>query len=135
MIIQTEITLPALPRGFHLITSYIENQLKSWPEKGLLNIFLQHTSAALTINENTDRNVSLDLNDFFSRLASETQNYLHDSEGTDDMPAHIKSSLLGVSLNIPVEKFRLKIGIWQGIYLCEFRNKPHKRRITLSLYY
>ncbi|MEA1887238.1 MAG: secondary thiamine-phosphate synthase enzyme YjbQ [Bacteroidota bacterium] len=134
MVEQTEITLPLLGRGFHLITSSIESGLPSLPEKGLVNIFIHHTSAALAINENADPTVRMDFESFLNRLVPENDPiYKHKFEGPDDMPAHLKSSFLGQSISIPVKNGRLHMGTWQGIYLCEFRNSPHKRKLTMTV--
>jgi secondary thiamine-phosphate synthase enzyme len=135
MIQQKEIALPPFPRGFHLITRYIENELPELPEQGILNILLQHTSAGLTLNENADPTVRDDFESFTSRLVPEKQPYfIHTLEGADDMPAHIKSSLYGTNLTIPVSNRRLNLGTWQGIYLCEFRNHGGRRRLVLTVY-
>jgi len=130
---QIEITLPAFSRGIHLITDYITRDLKSLPEVGLLNIFIKHTSAGLTINENADPTVRDDFNSFFDRLVPENESYYtHTLEGADDLPAHIKSSLCDISLNVPITGGRLNLGTWQGIYLCEFRNNGGRRRLLLT---
>ncbi len=136
MWIQKEIQLPPYRRGFHLITNEI---LDAVPELkqidvGLLNILIKHTSASLTINENADPTVRKDFESFFNRVVPEDQSYyLHNDEGSDDLPAHLKSSLLGASLNIPVTRGRLNLGIWQGIYLCEHRNHGGSRSLVLTL--
>lgn len=135
MIFQKEIILPPFERGFHLITRIIEKELPELPDQGLINLFIHHTSAGLTINENADPTVREDLEAVFSRLVPDsTAYYIHNSEGPDDMPAHIKSSQVGHSLTIPVTGGRLKLGTWQGIYLCEFRNRGGRRKITLTVY-
>ncbi len=135
MIQQKEISLPPLSRGFHLITGYIEKELPGMPEKGMLNILIKHTSAGITLNENADPTVRKDFESFISRMVPENQSYfVHTMEGPDDMPAHIKSSLFGASLTIPVSQGRLNLGTWQGIYLCEFRNHVGRRRLVLTLY-
>ena len=135
MIQQKEISLPPFSRGFHLITGYIEKELSELPEKGILNILIQHTSAGLTLNENADPTVRDDFESFISRLVPEKQSYfVHTLEGADDMPAHIKSSLFGASLTIPITHRRLNLGTWQGIYLCEFRNHGGRRRLVLTVY-
>jgi secondary thiamine-phosphate synthase enzyme len=135
MIQQKEITLPSYGRGYHIITSIIEKNLDDLPENGLLNIFIKHTSAGLSINENADPSVTVDFESFMKRLVPEdTSLYSHTMEGTDDMPAHIKSSLFGFSLTIPITKHRLNMGTWQGIYLCEFRNQKHRRKLVLTVY-
>jgi secondary thiamine-phosphate synthase enzyme len=134
MVEQIEITLPAFRRGYHLITDLIERQLPRLPEKGLLNILLQHTSAGISLNENADPLVRVDFETFMNKLIPETHpGFVHVLEGADDMPAHLKSSLIGASLNIPITNHQLNLGIWQGIYLCEFRNFGGKRRLVLTI--
>lgn len=134
MIYQVNLTLAALPRGFHIITNQIEKALGPLPEKGMLNIFLQHSSAGLTINENADPSVLVDFETTFNKLIPEgDRDYTHIFEGQDDMPAHIKSALVSVSLNIPIQNHRLSLGVWQGIYLCEFRNNGGKRKIICTI--
>lgn len=134
MIYQKHIRLPEFRRGYHLITNFIETQL-DLPETGLLNLFIQHTSAALTINENADPSVRHDFETILNTLVPENQpEYTHTLEGDDDMPAHIKSSLMGPSLTIPITNGRLNLGTWQGIYLCEFRNFGGHRNIVTTVY-
>jgi secondary thiamine-phosphate synthase enzyme len=134
MIQQKQIVLKARSRGFHLISDEIENELEL-PENGLLNLFLMHSSAGLTINENADPSVRVDFETVFNKLIPEgDQDYIHTMEGLDDMPAHIKSSLTGVSLTIPIMKHQLAMGIWQGIYLCEFRNYGGRRKLIATVY-
>lgn len=134
MVNQKEITLPTLSRGMHLITNIIVKELPELPDQGLMNLFLLHTSAALSINENFDPTVQTDLNNFFNQLAPDSNYvYAHDSEGSDDMPAHIKSSVVGVSITIPIQNKKLKLGTWQGIYLCEFRSQPQHRKILVTI--
>lgn len=134
MIQQIELKLPAYPRGFHLITHHITGVLKDLPEKGLIHIFLHHTSAGLMINENADPSVRTDLESSFNQLAPEGMKYYtHTMEGPDDMPAHIKSAITGVSLLIPLSGGRLKLGTWQGIFLCEFRDHGGQRKITITV--
>lgn len=136
MWIQKEIQLPAYRRGFHLVTNEILGAIPELKqiEIGLLNILIKHTSASLTINENADPTVRKDFESFFNRLVPEDQPYyLHNDEGSDDLPAHLKSSLLGASLNIPVTRGRLNLGIWQGIYLSEHRNHGGSRALVLTL--
>ena len=132
---QKTIALPAMPRGFSLITGHIEAALPELAsiQTGLLNLFLQHTSASLSINENADPDVPLDLEDAMNAIAPEDFPHRHTCEGPDDMPAHVKSALLGCSLNIPVSAGRLLLGTWQGIYLCEHRNHAGKRTVVLTL--
>ncbi len=134
MIQQTEFTLRARSRGFHLITDEIVRNLPPLPKVGLLNLFIQHTSAGLTINENADPDVQTDMGAIFDRLVRERESYYtHTLEGADDMPAHAKSSLVGASLSIPITNGRLNMGIWQGIYLCEFRNRGGGRNIVATI--
>jgi secondary thiamine-phosphate synthase enzyme len=136
MWIQKELLLKARPRGFHLITDEL---LRELPELrnvkiGMMNIFIMHTSASLTLNENADPTVRQDFESYFSRAVPEDEPYYrHQDEGSDHLPAHIKSSLLGSSLNIPVADGRLKLGTWQGIYLCEHRNHGGSRRIIVTI--
>ena len=135
MVDQSVVVLPEFKRGYHLITRYITSQLVNLPDKGLVNVFIQHTSAALTINENADPSVRDDFDTIMNSLVPENRReYTHVLEGADDMPAHIKSSLLGASLTIPVTNGRLNLGTWQGIYLCEFRNDGGARRLILTVY-
>ncbi|MCF0234214.1 MAG: YjbQ family protein [Thermoguttaceae bacterium] len=133
--IRRRVSTPRRGRGFYPVVSAIESALPELADVkiGTLNIFLQHTSAALTINENADPDVLIDLGAGLDAVAPESSAYRHDLEGDDDMPAHIKSSLLGPSLTVPVEDGRLLLGIWQTIYLCEFRRAPHERTLILTL--
>lgn len=133
---QKSIQLSAKERGFHLITDEILSQLSELKllNIGLLHIFIQHTSASLTINENADYTVRQDFERFFNQAVPENEPYYkHDYEGSDDMPAHLKSSLLGASLTIPITQGQLNMGTWQGIYLCEHRNFGGKRRLVITL--
>lgn len=131
---QVEFTLRARTRGFHLITNEVVAHLGELPRTGLLHLFIQHTSAALSVNENYDPDVRSDLEKIFSRLVRENEPwYEHTLEGSDDMPAHAKATLVGPSLTIPVTDGRLNLGTWQGIYLCEFRNHGGGRRIVATL--
>jgi secondary thiamine-phosphate synthase enzyme len=133
---QKEIRLAEKKRGFHLISREITENLPELANirVGLLQLFLQHTSAALTLNENADPTVRQDFESFFNRTVPEDQPYYrHTDEGSDDLPAHLKSSLLGCSLTIPVTNGRLNLGTWQGIYLCEHRNNGGRRRLVLTL--
>lgn len=131
---QVEFTLRARTRGFHLITDEVVAHLGELPRTGLLHLFIQHTSAALSVNENYDSDVRSDLEKIFSRLVRENEPwYEHTLEGSDDMPAHAKATLVGPSLTIPVTDGRLNLGTWQGIYLCEFRNHGGGRRIVATL--
>lgn len=134
MILQVEITLRPHARGFHLVTEEIVRQLPPLPQTGLLNLFIQHTSAALSINENCDPDVRDDMEQIFNRLIRERESwYTHTLEGWDDMPAHAKSTMIGVSLSVPVTRGQLNLGTWQGIYLCEFRNHGGPRRIVATI--
>ncbi|MCB1324649.1 MAG: YjbQ family protein [Spirochaetales bacterium] len=136
MWLQETIELRARPRGVHLITPEVLGPLRSLANmrRGLLNLFLQHTSASLAINENADPDVRRDLESYFNnRLCPEHEPYLtHTTEGSDDMPAHIKSILVGSSLNIPIVNGRPGFGTWQGIYLCEHRNHGGSRRVVAT---
>lgn len=136
MIIQKEFRLPAYKRGYHLITNEILKRIKDeLPEKGLLHVFIKHTSAGLTINENADPSVRKDFESIFNKMVPEDQPYYtHTEEGPDDMPSHIKSSLVGSSLTIPITEGKINMGIWQGIYLCEFRNRGGERMLVTTIY-
>lgn len=135
---QTTITLPAHARGVHIITPYIEQTINELlpqnVEAGMVNLFLQHTSASLAINENADPDVRLDTEDWLNTIAPADQpQYRHTLEGSDDLPAHFKSMILGVSLNIPLIRGRLGLGTWQGVYLCEHRNHASSRRLVITV--
>ena len=133
MITQYELILPPYPRGFHIITSQITSQI-SLPDKGILNVFIKHTSAGLTISENADPDVRIDFESIFNKLVPENLPFLtHTIEGPDDMPAHIKSSLVGSSVTIPISHGKLNLGTWQGIYLCEFRNRGGSRKLVITI--
>jgi secondary thiamine-phosphate synthase enzyme len=133
---QRTLHLPTYRRGFHLITREVTAALPELPniDIGLLHIFLQHTSASLTINENADPDVPADLESSFSAIAPEDFPYRHTIEGADDMPAHVKASLLGSSLIVPVARGELCFGTWQGIYLCEHREQGGRRKVVLTLW-
>lgn len=134
MIEQTEFALAPRRRGIHLVTGDILRQLPALPQKGLLNLLVKHTSAALALNENADPDVRHDLNEIFNRLVPENAPYyLHTLEGDDDMPAHAKSVIVGASLTIPITDGRLNLGTWQGIYLCEFRDYGGSRKIVATV--
>ena len=134
MVIQQEISLPAFPRGYHLITDQILGQIQL-PDQGLLHIFIKHTSAAITINENADPSVRVDFESIFNKLVPENMPFLtHTFEGPDDMPAHIKAALIGSSITIPITNGRANLGTWQGIYLCEFRNQAGNRKLVATVY-
>ena len=136
MVKQNSFCLPAFRRGFHLITSFVEKELPELPEEGLLNLFIQHTSAGLTINENADPSVRTDFERSFNHLIPENQSYYtHVLEGRDDMPAHLKSSVIGVSLTVPIRNKKLALGTWQGIYLCEFRDYGGPRKLVATIWY
>nr|WP_034280014.1 secondary thiamine-phosphate synthase enzyme YjbQ [Alkanindiges illinoisensis] len=133
---QKEISLKARPRGFHLVTHEIVQQLPELAqfELGLLHLWIQHTSASLSINENADPDVRLDFESFFNRLVPEGESdYRHNDEGPDDLPAHFKTSLLGCELTIPIRQGRLRMGTWQGIYLGEHRDQAGSRQIVATL--
>jgi secondary thiamine-phosphate synthase enzyme len=134
---QKEFVFAPRKRGFHLITSEILSRLPELTgiRRGILHIFIRHTSASLTINENADPSVRSDMERHFNVIAPENAPYYtHDTEGSDDMPAHLKASLLGSSLTIPVTDGRLNLGTWQGIYLCEHRDRGGSREIVVTLY-
>ena len=136
MWLQKEIRLQAKPRGFHLVTDELLRELPELREIkiGMMNVFILHTSASLTLNENADPTVRQDFESFFNRAVPEDEPYYrHRAEGSDDLPAHIKSSLLGSSLNIPVSNGRPALGTWQGIYLCEHRDHGGSRRIVVTV--
>lgn len=136
MIQQREIHLAPYNRGLHVITKEIEYVLGDLPEQGLLNIFIKHTSAGLAINENADPAVREDFEAILNQLVPEQQPfYKHVEEGPDDMPSHVKSTFTGHSLTIPITDGKLNMGTWQGIYLCEFRNKASGRKLVLTLYH
>ncbi len=135
MVTQTNIQLPAYSRGYHLITREVLTHLGPLPETGFIHLFIQHTSAGITINENADPSVRVDFENIFNNLVPENLPYLtHTMEGPDDMPAHIKAALIGHSIQIPITNHQLNLGTWQGIYLCEFRNQASGRRLIASVY-
>jgi secondary thiamine-phosphate synthase enzyme len=134
---QKEIELKPFSRGFHLITATVLNQFEEIKniKIGQLHIFIKHTSASLTINENADASVRTDFENYFNRLVPENNDYFtHTIEGADDMPAHIKASVLSNSLLIPITNGKLNLGTWQGIFLCEHRNKGGSRKLVLTAY-
>ncbi len=134
MVAQYEISLPPFQRGIHSITRHISEAMEKLPSTGMVNLFIHHTSAGLMINENADPSVARDLHQAMNHLAPERMPYYtHVMEGDDDMPAHIKSALTGVSLNIPVSGGRMKLGTWQGIFLCEFRERGGSRKLTITV--
>ena len=136
MIQQTEFSLAAKCRGCHLVTHEVLDHLpKPLPKMGMLNLFVKHTSCALSIDENADPDVRTDMEKILNRMVKENEPYYdHTLEGADDMPAHAKSSLIGVSITIPITNGRLNLGTWQGIYLCEFRNYGGPRKIVATIY-
>ena len=136
-IFQKEITLSPYRRGFHLISHDIVSSFHELKDikTGLLHVFIKHTSASLTLNENADPTVRMDFESHFNKMVPENMPYYkHDYEGDDDMPAHIKSSLLGNSLTIPITNGNINTGTWQGIYLCEHRNHGGSRKLVLTAY-
>ncbi|KAG0247769.1 hypothetical protein BG011_000952 [Mortierella polycephala] len=132
---QTTIRLPAKSRGCHLITHEIEKQLPDLKHfsVGIANVFLQHTSASLTLNENADPDVRVDMEMALNKIAPESMPFIHTDEGPDDMTGHLKSSLMGVSLNIPITDGHFNLGMWQGIWLCEHRNRASSRKVVVTL--
>lgn len=131
---QTEFTLKARSRGFHLVTSEIMGKLPPLPQTGLLNLFVKHTSCALAICENADPDVRYDMEGIYNRLVPENMaQYTHVLEGSDDMPSHAKCIMTGVSVNIPITRGRLNLGTWQGIYLCEFRDYGGPRQVVATV--
>ena len=136
-VLQKEVTLRQYSRGLHLITSEILTALPEirGVEAGILNVFMKHTSASLTINENADPTVRSDMEKFLNKTVPENEPYFqHTMEGPDDMPAHIKASMMGSSVTIPLTNGSMNLGTWQGIYLCEHRNYGGDRRLVLTLY-
>ena len=134
MISQTEFVLRHRKRGFHLVTDEILSYLPELPQTGLLHLFIKHTSAALAVNENADPDVRLDMEAILNHIVRECEPYYqHVLEGDDDMPAHVKSILVGTSLSLPVTNRKLNLGTWQGIYLCEFREYGGERQIVATL--
>lgn len=134
MVQQAEMILAKRPKGFHLITAEILKALPVLPETGVLQVFIKHTSAGLAINENADATVRSDMDLAFDELAPHDQPfYQHTMEGSDDMPAHIKSVLAGSSVTVPITNHKLNLGTWQGIYLCEFRHEASPRKIVMTV--
>lgn len=135
MWIQRKISLPAARRGFHLVTDHI---LQAVPELqqieiGWMQVFIQHTSASLTINENADPDVRVDFETAMNHAVPESLPYVHTLEGPDDMPAHVKASMMGASVMVPIGQGRLQLGTWQGIYLCEHRNRAGSRNVVITI--
>lgn len=134
MVSQYFIELLPRPRGLHIITREILDAVGELPETGLLHVYILHTSAALTINENADPDVRTDMASWLDRAVKENEPYyIHNMEGPDDMPAHIKSSMMGSSVSVPVTNGRLNLGTWQGIFLCEFRNRGGNRKLVVTV--
>lgn len=134
MVKQTEFSLSPRTQGIHLVTGEITSKLPELPKTGILHLFIKHTSAALTINENADPDVRADLKSIFDRLVKEREPYYrHTLEGDDDMPAHAKSVLTGLSVTLPITDGRINLGTWQGIYLCEFREYGGARKIVATV--
>jgi len=134
---QSKITLKPFPRGFHLITETVEQAIPEIRkmDAGMLHVFIKHTSAGLTMNENADPTVRVDFESHFNQMVPENAPYyIHTYEGPDDMPAHIKASLLGSSVQIPITNGKLNLGIWQGIYLCEHRDHASGRSLVLTAF-
>ena len=135
MISQHSFTLRPRKRGYHIITREVMEQLGELPDAGLLHLFIQHTSAAITINEAADPDVLVDFESVFNHIVPENLPFLvHTMEGPDDMPAHIKAAMIGHSVTLPITNGRLNLGTWQGLYLCEFRNRAGGRRLVASVY-
>ena len=134
MVTQKSITLSPMPRGYHLITGKILDAVDHLPDAGLMHVLIQHTSAGLTLNENADPSVRHDFESFINHLIPENHPlYSHIYEGADDMPAHLKASIIGNSVTIPITGGRLNLGTWQGIYLCEFRKHGGSRRLVITI--
>lgn len=131
---QYEFSLPSFSRGYHVITDLVMKQLDDLPDVGILNLFIKHTSAAVTINESADPDVLADFESIFNHIIPENLPFLkHTLEGADDMPAHIKAAMIGCSIQIPITNGRLNLGTWQGIYLCEFRNLGGARKLVATV--
>ena len=135
MVRQTQFTLSPRQRGYHIITREVIDNCPELPAAGMLHLFIQHTSAAITINEAADPDVLVDFESVFNHLVPENLPFLvHTMEGPDDMPAHIKAAMIGHSITVPITNGKLNLGTWQGIYLCEFRNRASGRRIVATVY-
>ncbi len=134
-ILQKTFRLSPLPRGFHLIDDIVEREFASLNRMrtATVHLFLKHTSASLSLGENADPSVRADLENYFSDIVDDKPYFTHTLEGSDDMPAHIKSMMIGVSLTLPVTDGRLNLGIWQGVYLCEHRNHAGSREIVMTI--
>jgi len=135
MVQHFKFSLPSFQRGYHLITNEVLKNIDHLPKHGLFHLFIKHTSAAITINENADPSVRVDFESIINNIVPEHLPFLtHTLEGADDMPAHIKAALIGSSISIPIIDHHLDLGTWQGIYLCEFRNHGGSRKLTASIY-
>lgn len=135
MIEQKEFSLQAQARGYHLITQEVLQAIGTLPKTGIFSLYIKHTSAAITINENADASVRVDFEQIFNKIVPENMPFLtHTIEGPDDMPAHIKAAMIGSSITIPITNHRLNLGTWQGIYLCEFRNYGGSRKVVATIY-
>jgi len=135
MIRHHEITLAPRSRGTYLVTREILSLIPDLPEEGILHLFIKHTSAGITINENADPSVRVNFDSFMDHIVPENMSFItHDMEGPDDMPAHIKATLTGSSVSIPISKGTLMLGTWQGVYLCEFRDRSHRRKLIATIY-
>ena len=131
---QVEFSLRPKQRGYHVVTDEILSALNRLPETGMLHLFIKHTSAAITINESADPDVLVDFESVFNHIVPENLPFLvHTMEGPDDMPAHIKAAMIGHSITVPITNYRLNLGTWQGIYLCEFRNRGGSRRLVATI--
>ena len=131
---QVEFSLRPKQRGYHIVTDEILSALNRLPETGMLHLFIKHTSAAITINESADPDVLVDFESVFNHIVPENLPFLvHTMEGPDDMPAHIKAAMIGHSITVPITNYRLNLGTWQGIYLCEFRNRGGSRRLVATI--
>lgn len=136
MVDQVEFSLRPYSRGFHIITEKVLSHLDTLPDVGMFYLFIKHTSAGITINENADPTVRIDFESIYNKIIPENEPYLtHTLEGPDDMPAHIKASMIGSNICIPITNGRLNLGVWQGIYLCEFRNNGGARKFVATIQY
>ena len=131
---QVEFSLPPFSRGYHVVTDEVMSALGPLPKIGMLHLFIKHTSAAITINESADPDVLIDFESVFNHIVPENLPFLvHTIEGPDDMPAHIKAAMIGHSISVPIANHRINLGTWQGIYLCEFRNRAGSRKIVATI--
>jgi len=135
MVSQTEFALRPRSRGFHSITDEVLSHIDKLPETGLLSLYIKHTSAGIMINEDADPDVKIDFESVYNHIVPENLPFLiHTIEGPDDMPAHIKTSMVGTSVTIPITNYNLNMGTWQGIFLCEFRNRGGSRKVVATIY-